>query len=1069
MRNDSEEYCRYATDLAVVTAGDTESDHIQICRKGSCRLRIDRRRKQIEVLAGGQDIMCDGQRICNRCTYRSGGLLTAGPLKMILHDAFLMIRKDPGIRVHLRPADSRADLILRFSLLRTVRIKAQMIAEIPSDTIRVPVPKRINTDPHEPSFLNYLPALLMSGAGLISAFSAAVMHPDTPASAWIMPVSMLMIHALLYPLRRIAWKSEVHRNGKRENERIADERKESLMETEQFAAGFRQKMNEYFPPAEQLCSQLDAGTAGFRDSRSPAHGRIRLGDSPDCIHVELEVDKNPDTESFQILAVRSQEIQRIAGPWIIDLLEYRTIRICFTEMQDMYYRFLLLQAAVYFRSTEYAFVFAFRDTEQLKSVRDLGHVLSENGIRYLVNTAGDAQDALRALKEEKRTVIVFAEAHAAYFFQDITAVRIILDEKENAYSGQTDLDLTVDSFASTAADHISGRERLFLCDIPSEIRSWSDRFFAGLMCTGYLQPHPSYVQMLHEAGCDTVHIRRNWRRHDPDDGIDALIGCAPDRTGICLDLHERGDGPHGLLAGTTGSGKSELLITMILSLALRYAPWDLQFVIIDFKGGASVQAFDSSRGKLPHLACALTDLDVTDMKRAVAALQAECRWREQCFRNLHKICGRPVTSIERYRSLQKEYRSVPSLAHLVIIADEYAELKQSYPEFPDELVRIARIGRSLGMHLLLCTQKPAGTVSDQIRSNTSFRICLKTADTQDSMEVIHSADAAYLDGSGAFYLLTDRRRVKGRACYSREAMRDHRPRVQLFDDMHRLTADSISASGREKTVLEILTGRIIESADGYRAPGVWQSRPRSPSLRFLARTNGAFALADDFRKRRILPLTLKEGCGHVFFTSDRKAKLNCIRAVLWALLKSSESDYELDVIDDLYMGLDDLQSLSDGRIRVYPSSDPEKLRTFYERIRRRPHENDSECTLIITDCTRFYEGKWALEILHDLLEHGQDHGVNTVLFAAGGGSVHYRDLSLISDRYYLSSDNLNDMSSVMETTVRMPVKGEDEGICRRGELMEFYLPKVTAEQLQIMVQQKRKEEDGKESSSSLSE
>ena len=1052
MNAEKEVYRRYAAETSVVTVGESQQDDIQICRRGSCRIRIDRRKKCIEVPAAEKAVMYNGQRITERCGYAGGGILSCGPLKIILHDAFLMIREDPDIIVHLPPADDRADLVLRFAPLRTGRIDPQMIAEIPSDTIRVPVPKKANADLPEPSFLNYLPVLLMSAAGLLSTVFAAASGSGTPLTAWIMPVSMLAVNALLFPLRRIAWKNEVRRKQRKEAERIREQRQESLAEMEQFASGFRQKTDTVFPSPEQLCQQANSGTAGFRDSRSPAYGKIRLGETDADIRIELEVGNEPDTESFRMLAVRAREIQRIAGPWIIDLAEYRTIRIRFTEMQALYFRYLLLQAAVYFRSTEHVFVFAVSHDTVLKSVRDLPHVISENGLRFLVKDVRDAADAVIELQKEQRTVVLFAETGLVRFFSDIQAIRIILDEKDCEYSGKTDLDLTVDSFAATAVDHLRGRERLFLCDLPSDIAAFTDRYFAGLSCTGYALPQPTYMQMLKEAGCDTVHIRENWRRSDPDSSISGLIGRAQDQNNIFLDLHERGDGPHGLLAGTTGSGKSELLITMILSLAVKYAPWDLQFVIIDFKGGASVQAFDSAKGRLPHLASSLTDLDVTDMKRAVAALQAECRWREQCFRDLHKKSGRPVTSISRYRCLQKQYRAVPPLAHLVIIADEYAELKQSYPEFPDELVRIARIGRSLGMHLLLCTQKPSGTVNDQIRSNTAYKICLKTADRQDSMEVIQCADAAYLNEPGAFYLVTDQKRIRGKACYSREAMTEGQPRVQLFDHMHRVKADSAAVTGTGMTVLEGLTERILQSSGGYRAQSIWHSRPRHPSLRFLAQTKGAFALADDTVRRRILPLTLSEGCGHLFFTSDRRAKQNCVFAVIWALVRGSSIKDELYVIDDLYMGLEGLLGSSD-HTAVFPSSDTEKLRETCDRIRRRTHDTENMCTVIITDCTRFYECAAAAEVLHDLLEHGQDHRVNIIMFAAGGGSVYYRDMSLITDRYYLSSDNLNDISSVMETVVRVPVKRWDEGLCRRGGLMEFYLPSVSAEQLKTAAEQ----------------
>nr|WP_281372223.1 FtsK/SpoIIIE domain-containing protein [Modestobacter versicolor] len=199
------------------------------------------------------------------------------------------------------------------------------------------------------------------------------------------------------------------------------------------------------------------------------------------------------------------------------------------------------------------------------------------------------------------------------------------------------------------------------------------------------------------------------------------------------------DGPHALVAGTTGSGKSELLQTLVASLALHHPPDRCSFLLVDYKGGA---AFGEAAG-LPHTAGVLTDLDHQSTARALRSLSAELTRRE---RLLAEHGARDLTGLPD---------SVPA-SRLVIVVDEFATLAEELPGFVSGLVGIAQRGRSLGVHLVLATQRPAGVVSPEIRANCSLRICLRTTDEGDSRDVLGSTAAAHLppDRPGRAYLRT---------------------------------------------------------------------------------------------------------------------------------------------------------------------------------------------------------------------------------------------------------------------------------------------------------------------------
>ncbi|MFL6056820.1 MAG: FtsK/SpoIIIE domain-containing protein [Actinoallomurus sp.] len=201
----------------------------------------------------------------------------------------------------------------------------------------------------------------------------------------------------------------------------------------------------------------------------------------------------------------------------------------------------------------------------------------------------------------------------------------------------------------------------------------------------------------------------------------------------------RVDGPHGLIAGTTGAGKSELLQTLIASLAVANRPDEMTFVLIDYKGGAAFKDCAS----LPHVAGMVTDLDGHLTERALESLGAELRRREEIL--LHA----GAKDIEDYCELYDDgdRRASIRIPRLVLVIDEFATLAAELPAFVDGLVDIGRRGRSLGVHLLLATQRPAGVVTADIRANTNLRIALRVTGPEESTDVIDDPSAARISKS----------------------------------------------------------------------------------------------------------------------------------------------------------------------------------------------------------------------------------------------------------------------------------------------------------------------------------
>lgn len=264
----------------------------------------------------------------------------------------------------------------------------------------------------------------------------------------------------------------------------------------------------------------------------------------------------------------------------------------------------------------------------------------------------------------------------------------------------------------------------------------------------------TFLEMYNVSKIEHLNIRTRWKENNPTVTLKAPVGVDTLGNLFYLDLHEKYQGPHGLVAGMTGSGKSEFIITYILSMAVNYHPDEVAFILIDYKGGGLAGAFENKKKgiKLPHLAGTITNLDGASINRSLVSIQSELRKRQSIFNEAKQISNEGTMDIYKYQKLYREGIVTEPVPHLFIISDEFAELKTQQPDFMDQLISTARIGRSLGVHLILATQKPNGVVNDQIWSNSRFRVCLKVQEKQDSMDMIKRPDAAELSATGRFYL-----------------------------------------------------------------------------------------------------------------------------------------------------------------------------------------------------------------------------------------------------------------------------------------------------------------------------
>ncbi|HLB48752.1 MAG TPA: FtsK/SpoIIIE domain-containing protein, partial [Anaerolineales bacterium] len=245
---------------------------------------------------------------------------------------------------------------------------------------------------------------------------------------------------------------------------------------------------------------------------------------------------------------------------------------------------------------------------------------------------------------------------------------------------------------------------------------------------------------------DKLTVKESWEWSmvpKNSEWLSAPIGMVSSREvrSLIFSAKEGGDGVHGMVAGTTGSGKSELLLTLIAGMGIKYDPRIVNFVLVDYKGGAAFEPFK----KLPHVVDILTNLQASAVERMFVALQAVMDDRSVL------LARSGMKDLVEYRKKAPYLRddSLPkTFPHLFVVVDEFAEMITANPDYKAKFESVTRLGRAFGVTLILATQRPSGVVTDQMRANMKFRICLRVETSDDSKELLGRPDAAFLANIG---------------------------------------------------------------------------------------------------------------------------------------------------------------------------------------------------------------------------------------------------------------------------------------------------------------------------------
>ena len=600
----------------------------------------------------------------------------------------------------------------------------------------------------------------------------------------------------------------------------------------------------------------------------------------------------------------------------------------------------------------------------------------------------------------------------------------------------------------------------------------------------------TFLEMYNVGKVEHLNALSRWKENDPTVSLEVPIGVDTFGELFMLDLHEKYHGPHGLVAGMTGSGKSEFIMTYILSLALNYHPHELAFILIDYKGGGMAKAFEN----LPHTAGIITNLDGAAVNRSLLSIQSELKRRQAIFVEVGNKVGESNVDIYKYQRLYREGVVTEPLQHLFIISDEFAELKTQQPEFMEQLISAARIGRSLGIHLILATQKPAGVVDDQIWSNSKFKICLKVQERADSMDMLKRPDAAELSDTGRFYLQVGYNELfelgqsawAGAAYYpSERVVVEKDDKVEVFNNTGAILKQ---AKPRKRNIiknpqkqLDAITDYLQQIAENENI----QIRPLwlEPIKEYIYvddlekkycvntqswNLNPVVGEFDNPSRQRqdVLCLPLTENGNAVIYGAAGMGKTTFFNAMFYSLTKHHSCEdlnlYILDFSSESLKVWKDAPQVGD----VIVSGEDEKITNLFrlieDEITKRKQlfstyggdmqsytteteEKVANIVIAINNFAAFMEqyDNHEDDIIY-LSREGTKYGIYFVVAAVNTNDIRYRILQNFNQQLVLQLNDISDYASVLGNVGGVyPSKYKGRGIVKMDEIYEFQTAYIT--------------------------
>lgn len=958
--------------------------------------------------------------------FNANDLLTLNELKILITDNFVMVNQCESIRVHLEQIKIKNYSIQLVNNKRGIFSQKRPYSIKPTCTLELQSFNEVHAIEKLPLFFSLFPILMMSCASLLSgsimAYQGYLQGRELieVLPSLIVPLVMIMSSFFIHPLQRLyenkkykkkvtiliaeinQYYQSIEEVIKLFNSQLLDYERVMYRTSRQIIDDFEHK-NKYIQNIEgdEIIIPLGKGTilSGIQFKNFPKENNI-------AYKQYIEISNKYMFLQHHLVTINIVEYRNICTNsmqcflWICFYLTTQVssnnlslIFICDIAWLSKYIHCTLFEHSVYQdKHYVYSSISEFKENDFVEDHR----------IKIVLNITGESF-------RSENTCVHLLHSNLVPTFSDC---QILLDNNKGKLK--------------TTQNEIN----FLFEDIETDFQKLFERIHFYQSKQDKKQPSTG-INLNQLAQLNLV---KNWENNTTINSLAVNIGFDIEGKPLELDLHESKDGPHLLVGATTGAGKSESIITLCIMLMLKYSYQDFQFVVVDFKGGGLANSFYYNGVACPHFIGSISNLDSHEILRFFSAIKIESRRRQVLFNQMAVLSNTSSVDIKKYQ-LQCDQLQLEKLSHLFVIIDEFAELKVEYEDFIKELISLARIGRSLGIHLILSTQKPSNVVDGQIWSNCRTRISLRVQDKQDSLEMIDSNLAFYLDKPGQFYKYTDNILTKGEFYYLNSSF-DNANSIAVYDLYHRKF--KLNKKSHESILSKILEKLTSQS---YKPQMLWNQPLERIEKEALRWVNRGIGIIDDIETNSQVPCIV-DLVHTLFYVKNQNELLNWILTLLYAYLKMDEP-IEIYILD--YEKI--FSALANSTSFIHSISSDELLLNLLKDLSFK--KNQDKIDLFIAPSNHFLIEKMNLfEIeFHRFLNDGFNKNIFLNLFTYTANAIPYTTAGYFQTKIVSSSFSRQDLSIIFEEKVRYGIHKEDFYYIQKEKISYFRKLNVTFEDI----------------------
>ena len=875
-------------------------------------------------------------------------------------------------------------------------------------------------------FFTILPSIVMSlsslTVGLLSAYNAYISNRSINEIMifLILPIAMIISSVIIMPLQQKILKSK--QKKKIEEEYVSYEK--YLSEVYQ---GILNEKESYVNFLKSRYLEFDTlvVTNDLFNKQTYHSDYLNLAIGKGNVKTNFEIEHS--IENLRILKKikdYNNQIMYIDNCFIeLSILDYNYISII---NYNNYFNYILLQLISYYKNGCFNLVVLLNE-EQLNNNLYLKYInqFIFRGVRLIAKNVQNVNEVNKLLKNSENDNIIIVYDQSLMSYVCINAHYILVCDSNNIYPKS---DFLIDSKK---------------CKYYYNKEEYSFEFTSG-----NIEKRVIELSNYNFPTNDTKHKKNNLYElfqienineltiNEYKNSLDTVIGVNLNNELVHIDIHEKADGAHGIVVGTTGSGKSEFIISLLLSLAMTYSPRVLNMVIIDFKGTTIISNLKYKNCKLPHVINNLSNIDEKNVQRALMSFKIECKKRMVLFKKMSERTNESSMNIDLYQKVYKKEYNLDFLAHLLIVIDEFAEFKSNNDYFMKEIISLARIGRSLGIHLLLSTQKVSGVVNDEILANISYRICLKLNDISESKIMIGNNNAYYLKDPGEFYLYHNQELQYGKGVMASVTsdLRSLSEKVIILDNMmHEVTKRNLRKSNSLKQNEEIVM--YLNKLYRNTRTSLWLENLSNISLdRLKSKYNVDNELIvgeyDDITTSKQGLLNFDINSNAVMFSLNNELKIAFIVNLIYGF---NNSNNKMIIIDFSYINFLEYKNCKNI---IDISEDIEHIYDIFNYLENRKTNN--KLLVVVNNVSKIYRDHIDLQNrLFNLLNESYKNNIVFLLVGNNYQSVNYKHLNIIKNIYTLDVKNKTELLNIFDG---LPLNYE-EGIYYDGNYYNFRIPK----------------------------